>query len=126
MRGWFNLSLQLVVLGCIQTIVSKHAIAEENYCKVSTIQSDALHFPSRHAWNLFLLLQHPARIDGFVRGEPDCSVPLGAPGKTSVWEIWRLASHEVFLHDGSEPPEWNDRFLSSGGNRYHATFIPAV
>ena len=108
------LGLRVCVLGGLLIIVPNHAVPEENFCKVSTIQSDALHFPSRHAWNLFMLLQHPARSEGFVRGEPNCSVPLGAPGETSVWETWRLASHEVFLPDGSEPPEWNDRSLSSG------------
>ena len=86
MRHWIYSVLRLVALGCFLAMVPKHAIAEENFCKVSTIQSDALHFPSRHAWNLFMLLQHPARTDGFVRGEPDCSAPLGAAGRTSVWE----------------------------------------
>ena len=110
-RGFLTLVAFFVTLPL--TISDPHA--QDNFCKVHAVRSDALSFPSRHAWNLFVMLHHPARIDGFVRGEPDCTVPFGTPGRTSVWETWRLASHEVFLSDGSEPPHWNDRSLPSGG-----------
>jgi hypothetical protein len=87
------------------------AASPNNYCRVTPVRSDALDNPSKHAWDLFLTLVHPAVDMKFGRGVPDCTKPVGAPGTTSVWETWRLARTEVFLSDGSEPPEWNDTSL---------------
>jgi hypothetical protein len=90
-----------------------------NYCQSSPLRSDALDFPSKHAWDLFVNINHPAINEAISRGVPDCSKPIGTPGTTTVWETWRNAGHpsedvsenipgEVFMTDGSEPPEWND------------------
>ena len=114
-ESFFFSALKLVAICTVLLVPSTSPAAQEDLCKVDAVRSDALSFPSRHAWNLFIMLQHPARTDGFVRGEPDCSAPFGSPGRTSVWESWRLASHEVLLSDGSEPPEWNDTSLPTGG-----------
>lgn len=88
---------------------------KENHCKTTPSRVDAFSFPNRHAWNLFIMLNHPALESEYVRGEPDCNKPFGAPNSTSMWETWRLARTEVFLEDGSEPPAWNDRSLPTGG-----------
>ncbi len=112
-------SISVTAFATVVTIASvlplTDAAALEDNCKITPERTDAFSAPSRHAWNLFLTLNHPAREGAFVRGEPDCTKPLGAPGATAVWESWRLAATEVFLADGSEPPEWNDRSLPSGG-----------
>jgi hypothetical protein len=85
-----------------------------NHCKTTPQRVDALDFPSRHAWNMFMILNHPAADKTVARGSPDCTKPFGAPGTTSVWETWRLARTEVFLRDGSEPPQWSDLSLPTG------------
>jgi hypothetical protein len=79
-----------------------------NYCQSAPLRSDAVDFPSKHAWDLFLMLNHPAVDRTIERGQPDCSKPIGAPGSTAVWESWRNGASEVFLPDGSEPPPWGD------------------
>jgi hypothetical protein len=84
---------------------------EASLCAPPPVRSDALDDPSKHAWNLFLALNHPAKDEKVARGEPDCSKRFGAPGSTSVWETWRNAETEVFLEDGSEPPVWQDMSL---------------
>jgi hypothetical protein len=102
----------LVLLGIgIQRLHSETKITD--YCKRRIVRDDALDNPSRHAWNLFVNLMHPAKDIKLARGEPDCSKPIGAPGTTSVWETWRLARTEVFLEDGSEPPAWEDTRLKT-------------
>jgi hypothetical protein len=85
--------------------------AMTNFCQVKPLRADALDFPSKHAWDLFLTLNHPAVPKDVARGLPDCSKPIGTPGTTAVWETWRNAHTEVFLPDGSEPPHWNDTSL---------------
>jgi len=87
---------------------------EINRCRFIPNRANALDFPSKHAWNLFLSLMHPAKDIKVVRGEPDCTKSLGAPGTTAVWETFRLARTEVFLSDGSEPPAWEDTALYFG------------
>lgn len=77
-----------------------------NHCQVQPSRSDAIDWPSKHAWNLFVWLNHPAIDERVRRGVPDCRKPVGAPGTTAVWETWRNAATEVFLEH--EPPEWND------------------
>jgi len=75
---------------------------------------DVFDAPSRHAWNLFLTVNHPA-VDptiSKVRGVPDTTKTIGTPGTTVVWETWRLSETEVFLAGGAKPPEdWNDMSL---------------
>jgi len=85
--------------------------ADVSQCKVQPFRSDALDYPSRHAWNLFVLLNHPAVDKRVERGQADCSKPFGAPGTTAVWETWRNAATEVYLQDGREPPVWSDTSL---------------
>lgn len=71
-----------------------------------------MNFPSRHAWNLFLLLNHPAKDPKIARGQPDLTKAFGTPGTTSVWETWRLTGTEVCLDKGAVPPEdFNDNSL---------------
>ena len=96
--------------GCSKPVPSapKAALAAADSCGVEVVRTDALDAPEKHAWDLFIALNHPAKDITKARGEPDCSKPLGAPGTTSVWETWRLARTEVFLADGSEPPAWED------------------
>lgn len=91
----------------------KSAAAERSAgeCKVTPVRSDALDNPGKHAWDLFIALNHPAVDEAVERGKPDCSLPLGQPGKTAVWETWRNARTEVFLENGSEPLDWNDNSL---------------
>jgi hypothetical protein len=72
-----------------------------------------MNFPSRHAWNLFLLVNHPAKDPKLGRGLPDLSKSIGTSGTTSVWETWRLTGTEVCLKDGAEPPQdFNDNSLA--------------
>ncbi|MBZ9772257.1 hypothetical protein [Mesorhizobium sp. CO1-1-8] len=92
------------------------AAPAHNYCQSSPLRSDAVDFPSKHAWDLFLMLNHPALDRAIARGQPDCTKPIGLPGSTAVWESWRNAGKngvpgEVFLKDGVEPPDWNDNSL---------------
>lgn len=103
------------LLGVAIIVDSGAATAESiNHCRTSPQRVDALDFPSRHAWNLFMVLNHPSADKTIARGSPDCAKPFGAPGTTSVWETWRLARTEVFLRDGSEPPQWTDLSLPTG------------
>jgi hypothetical protein len=83
-------------------------------CNSAPQPSDALQFPNKHAWDLFVALVQPAMPIEVARGEPDCSKSIGAVGTTAVWETWRLARTEVFKDDGSEPPEWRDLTLPRG------------
>ncbi|QND61616.1 hypothetical protein [Mesorhizobium huakuii] len=79
-----------------------------NYCQTTPIRGDAFDRPSKHAWDLFVSLNHPAIDRKIARGTPDCFKPFGAPGATSVWETWRNAQSEVYTKNGAEPPFWND------------------
>ena len=81
------------------------------HCAEAPVRSDALDNPSKHAWNLFVTLNHPAKEKRVARGEPDCSKQIGEPGTTAVWETWRNAESEVYLSNGAEPPEWQDTSL---------------
>jgi hypothetical protein len=83
----------------------------QNYCRTIPVRSDASDWPSKHAWDLFISLNHPALPKTVARGVPDCSKPFGTPGTTSVWETWRNAGSEVYKDDGSEPPLWDDNSL---------------
>jgi hypothetical protein len=78
-----------------------------NTCPPSPARTDAMDNPSKHAWDLFAILIHPAiTTDPKSRGVPDCSRRAGAPGTTAVWETWKLADSEVFRDDGSYPADW--------------------
>lgn len=75
-------------------------------------RTDAVDCPSKHAWDLFLLVNHPAADPKKGRGIPDSGKKIGEPGTTVVWETWRLASGEVFLEQGAKPPaDFNDMTL---------------
>jgi hypothetical protein len=82
--------------------------------QVTLNREDAFNFPSRHAWNLFLTVNHPAKDPKFGRGLPDLDKRIGTPGTSIVWETWRLSATEVFLENGKEPPFWDD--LTLAGN----------
>lgn len=79
--------------------------ASDSFCSPSPLRTDAMDNPSKHAWDLFVMLNHPAKNKDTVRGEPDCTKPIGSPGSTSVWETWRNANSGVFFENGAEPPE---------------------
>src|SRR5262245_2043349 len=114
-NSWGRTNLLWSLLGVAIIVGSGIARAESiNHCRAMQQRVDALDFPSRHAWNLFMVLNHPAADKTIARGSPDCTKPFGAPGTTSVWETWRLARTEVFLRDGSEPPQWSDLSLPTG------------
>jgi hypothetical protein len=85
--------------------------AVQNYCRTIPLRSDAIDWPSKHAWDLFVSLNHPAVDKKVARGVPDCTKQFGSPGMTSVWETWRNAGSEVYKGDGSEPPLWGDTTL---------------
>jgi hypothetical protein len=85
--------------------------APQNYCRTIPTRTDASDWPSKHAWNLFVSLNHPAIDKSVARGVPDCTKPFGSPDTTAVWETWRNANSEVYLKDGSEPPLWDDTRL---------------
>ena len=70
------------------------------------IQIESLTNPSKHAWDLFLGLSHPATDPKQGRGLPDFNKKIGEPGQT-VWESWRQAKDEVFRSDGKDPGEWD-------------------
>ena len=90
------------------------SVASTANAQVILNRIDAANFPSKHAWNLFLLVNHPAKSTSDGRGLPDLSKLIGEPGTTVVWETWRLSEKEVFLEDGVEPPEWDDTSLPGG------------
>ncbi|MCB2399351.1 hypothetical protein [Rhizobium ruizarguesonis] len=75
-------------------------------------RADALDFPAKHAWDLFLTLNHPALDPKLgVRGAPDPKKKIGDPGEV-VWETWRAATPEVYTDDGRRPPDdYNDMSL---------------
>jgi len=106
-----KISISIVVLICFFHLSPNTAYAIENYCSPQPLRIDALDRPSKHAWDLFLTINHPAKSKEQGRGIADCSKPIGAPETTSVWETWRNADTEVYLKDGAEPPEWNDTSL---------------
>lgn len=97
----------LLLLAAFGFVVSACAQVQLN-------REDAINFPSRHAWNLFLLLNHPAKDAKEGRGVPELGKPIGTPGTTAVWETWRLSETEVFLKNGIEPPDWDDTSLPGG------------
>jgi hypothetical protein len=84
--------------------------------EVTLNRADALDNPSRHAWNLFLMLNHPAKDVKQGRGQPDLTKKFGASGTTTVWETWRLARTEVFLPQGKPPPKDFNDLSFPGGN----------
>lgn len=72
---------------------------------VVPVRDDAMNNPHKHAWNLFMALNHPAKDPKVERGVPDETKKIGDPGLT-VWETWKHAGREVFLPDGSKPAPW--------------------
>ena len=71
--------------------VSADAATPKDFCQSAPLRSDALDFPSKHAWDLFVTLNHPAVDRSIERGRADCTKPIGTPGTTAVWESWRNA-----------------------------------
>jgi hypothetical protein len=104
-----------LIIGAVWTVLATNeAPAQQTigvHCRVKPVRTNALDFPSKHAWDLFISLNHPAIDRKIARGEPDCSLPIGTPGTTAVWETWRNAETEVYLEKGAEPPDWNDNSL---------------
>ncbi|MDX0775299.1 hypothetical protein GOD44_12575 [Sinorhizobium medicae] len=100
----------LAILACHLALSGAAASREavQNYCETVPIRGNAFDNPSKHAWDLFVSLNHPALSRTIGRGLPDCSKPFGAPGTTSVWETWRNAASEVYTRNGAEPPFWDD------------------
>jgi hypothetical protein len=85
--------------------------AQAAFGQVELKRDEAMDAPNKHAWDLFLLLNHPAADPVKGRGLPDLSKKIGAPGSVTVWETWRLARTEVFLTDDKKPPNWDDLTL---------------
>lgn len=103
----FFLSLCVLILSTVGSTQD----GVQDYCRTIPVRSDASDRPSKHAWDIFISLNHPAVDKTVARGVPDCTKPFGAPGTTSVWETWRNAGSEVYKQDGSEPPLWDDTSL---------------
>ncbi len=82
----------------VQTITSK-------VVKLDPIE--AAQNPSKHAWDLFLYVNHPAIDYRKGRGIPDSTKSIGDSGIVN-WETWKHAGTEVFLDDGRIPPPWED------------------
>ncbi|RWA75338.1 MAG: hypothetical protein EOQ28_09590 [Mesorhizobium sp.] len=104
-------SLFLAIVGLL-SLGSATANSAELFCDKVTPglkRTDAVDCPSKHAWDLFLLVNHPAADPKKGRGIPDDSKKIGDPGTTVVWETWRLSGGEVFLEAGAKPPiDFND------------------
>ena len=101
-------ALALALAACLKSpspTVTNRLVADDtsDICGVRLVRTEAMDAPEKHAWDLFLMLNQPAKPLKEARGEPDCSKPMGAPNTTSVWDTWRLARTEVFLDDGREP-----------------------
>ena len=105
------LILIAIALVAITACFSSSTAGVEGFCAQAPVRTDALDNPSKHAWNLFLTINHPAKDEKVARGEPDCSKRIGTPGTTAVWETWRNTLTEVYLDKGAEPPEWQDTSL---------------
>ncbi|WP_422861312.1 hypothetical protein [Flagellimonas sp. W118] len=85
---------------------------------------NAMNNPSKHAWDLFLQVNHPAKDFKLERGVPDLNKKIGDPG-IAVWETWKHAGSEVFLDNGGTPPVWEDfsldPFLNNKGKTLEAS-----
>lgn len=66
--------------------------------------ADAINQPHKHAWDLFLAVNHPADLSQ-GRGIADPSKKIGDAGQV-VWETWKLARTEVFLDPATKPETW--------------------
>ncbi|WP_144030580.1 hypothetical protein [Bradyrhizobium japonicum] len=109
-----RVSIAIVAICCVAIYAdsqSKARAAPQNFCRTIPDRANASDWPSKHAWDLFVSLNHPAIDKSIARGVADCSRPFGDPGSTSVWETWRNARTEVYLSDGREPPLWDDTSL---------------
>jgi hypothetical protein len=80
---------------------------DQAVAQVTPDAANAMQDPVKHAWDLFMVLNHPAQPIDQSRGEPDWSKSIGDPGRV-VWETWKLARTEVFLANGCRPPAWDD------------------
>ncbi|MER8816208.1 hypothetical protein [Mesorhizobium sp. M0965] len=66
--------------------------------------ADAINQPHKHAWDLFLAVNHPADLS-HGRGIADPTKKIGDAGQV-VWETWKLARTEVFLDPATKPETW--------------------
>ncbi|MER8733479.1 hypothetical protein NKJ46_32850 [Mesorhizobium sp. M0166] len=73
------------------------AAPAHNYCQSSPLRSDAVDFPSKHAWHLFLMLNHPALDRAIARGQADCTKPIDLPGSTAVGKVGATQAKMMFL-----------------------------
>jgi hypothetical protein len=94
--------MQFKTLVCISLVIA--SVSRASAALPDSEPTDPFNNPSRHAWNLFLRLNHPAQPISQGRGLPDSTKKIGEPGTTAVWETWRLASAEVFLQPPKVPP----------------------
>jgi hypothetical protein len=123
LNGQIAMRLKVYIICLVALIGCKSGVAppanlassdnrtSDGFCDITPVRSDALDHPSKHAWDLFATVNHPAKDKKVARGEPDCTKRIGAPGTTSVWETWRNAASEVYLANGAEPPDWQDTSL---------------
>jgi plastocyanin len=109
---------------CLTILFLSICLASNAKAQVATTtQIDAMNSPSRHAWNLFLSLNHPAKSPDSLRGVPDPSKRVGDAGLT-VWETWKSAGSEVFLADGSHPGSWEDLTKNNSPSRPKSFDLP--
>jgi hypothetical protein len=108
MRLILTLLATIALAACTSRVSSP---SNSRFCAEAPVRTEAVDNPSKHAWDLFLTLSHPAKEKTVARGEPDCSKRIGTPGTTAVWETWRNAATEVYLSNGIEPPVWQDTSL---------------
>lgn len=53
--------------------------------QVALSRGDAVNAPSRHAWNLFQIVNHAAKDPKLGRGQPDLARKIGEPGQQAVF-----------------------------------------
>jgi hypothetical protein len=90
------------------------AMTQPALSQVVPVRDDAMNNPHKHAWDLFLALNHPAKDPAVERGVADPTKRVGDPGLT-VWETWKHARTEVFLDKGAKPAPWNVLPAAVGG-----------
>lgn len=109
---------------CILLLLASLVIVPSAFAQVATTNpSDAMNAPSRHAWNLFMMLNHPAKTPDKLRGVPDPTKRVGDPG-LAVWETWKSAGSEVFFPDGRHPGTWEDMTTENSPARRKVFDLP--
>jgi hypothetical protein len=90
---------------CVASTITVALLSPTVGVSQTTDLHPAVNNPDKFAWELFIQLNHPAKVG--ERGTPDLTKTLGEPG-LRVWETWKLARTEVFLPDGCKPPAWDE------------------